>query len=952
MIIRNGLILFSNLLLTHLSAQQFGGHPPLQKWRQLNTDTARIIYPVGLDSAAQRVASVVHFLAARNTTLGSRLQKINMVLQNQTTTANGYVALGPFRSELYLTPPAVSFELGSTPWPEQLALHEYRHVQQYNNFKQGISRAFYYLFGEEGLSLAINAAVPDWFYEGDAVYNETVHSLQGRGRIPFFLNQYRALWLQQKEYSWMKLRNGSFKHFVPNHYVLGYLLVNYGYEKFGTDFWKKVTQEAAAYRGLFYPFQRAIKKHTGINYKNFRQEAFDFYKKSLPESGLPYGTRKPNQKDIQQKHYQNTAAGEPYLSVPTRNYITHYYFPYQAGEDSLIYLKSSYRKRPAFFVLDKNGEHRLRVKDLSGEEQYSYRNGKIIYAAYKPDLRWNWRNYSELRLLDIHTLRVKKLTHKTKYFSPDISEDGRRIVAVHYDPSGFCELHILHTANGQILTKLKWPGVSYFADPKFLDSISVVTATRLQDGRMALARMNFNNGNLEWLTPPSYKVLGFLNVDHGRIYFTASYSGNDDLYMLDTATRKLSRLTTDKLGNYFVNAKGKKIVYASFTANGYQLKQQNLEGVEQSILLPPDTTLWIPVADAAAYNNQLLQNMPLRSFSSSVYPKSTRLFNFHSWRPYAEDPLYSYTIYGENILNTLQSEIYYLYNRNEKTRAVGFSSTLGSLFPYISTGAEFSFNHSDSVASLLRQWRQLDTRFGLSLPLNFSGGRYYRQLHMGSSLVLRNEFNTGANQHRIPENNFRYLSHSIRFSQQVPMARQHIVPRAGFTILLQHRHAVSQKKIYQFAGSANGYLPGIFATHGLVITAAFQQRDTLRPQAFSNRFAYARGFQEFYFSRMWKLGANYHFPVWLPDWGFGNLLYIHRFRVNAFYDYSKVYSRNKKNTLQQRSTGLEFYADTQWWNQYPLTIGMRISRLLDKDLATGSKGTLIEFILPVSIIPR
>jgi hypothetical protein len=43
----------------------------------------------------------------------------------------------------------------------------------------------YYLAGDDGLSLAINAAVPDWFYEGDAVYNETVHSKQGRGRIPF-----------------------------------------------------------------------------------------------------------------------------------------------------------------------------------------------------------------------------------------------------------------------------------------------------------------------------------------------------------------------------------------------------------------------------------------------------------------------------------------------------------------------------------------------------------------------------------------------------------------------------------------------------------------------------------------------------------------------------------------------------------------------------------------------
>lgn len=49
-----------------LIAQQFGGNPPSLKWRQINTDTARIIYPAGLDSQANRVAAMVHLLAARN----------------------------------------------------------------------------------------------------------------------------------------------------------------------------------------------------------------------------------------------------------------------------------------------------------------------------------------------------------------------------------------------------------------------------------------------------------------------------------------------------------------------------------------------------------------------------------------------------------------------------------------------------------------------------------------------------------------------------------------------------------------------------------------------------------------------------------------------------------------------------------------------------------------------
>src|SRR5688572_13292590 len=205
------------LLFIGSMAQRFGGTPPPVKWKQINTDTARIIFPEGLDSQAKRVAALAHYQASLSSgTLGDQLRKINIVLQNQTTIPNGYVGLGPFRSEFFLTPFPGNFEEGSISWGELLALHEYRHVQQFNNFNHGLSRLMYFLFGEEGYSLAINAAIPGWFYEGDAVYIETLLSEQGRGRLPLFTNAFPALWQEGKDYSWMKLRNGSLKDYVPN----------------------------------------------------------------------------------------------------------------------------------------------------------------------------------------------------------------------------------------------------------------------------------------------------------------------------------------------------------------------------------------------------------------------------------------------------------------------------------------------------------------------------------------------------------------------------------------------------------------------------------------------------------------------------------------------------------------------------------------------------------------
>src|SRR5215203_2195938 len=146
--------LFALALLLHMavfsSAQQFGGFPPSFSWKQINTDTARIIYTPGARAEAQRIATILHRMADTSNQLGNELGKINVVLHSHTTLANGYVALAPFRSEFYLVPGSNPFEFGNLSWADQLVVHEYRHVQQYNNFNRGLTKAFGVVLGQEG----------------------------------------------------------------------------------------------------------------------------------------------------------------------------------------------------------------------------------------------------------------------------------------------------------------------------------------------------------------------------------------------------------------------------------------------------------------------------------------------------------------------------------------------------------------------------------------------------------------------------------------------------------------------------------------------------------------------------------------------------------------------------------------------------------------------------------
>ncbi len=933
-------------------AQRFGGNPPAHKWKQINTDSARIIFPAGLDSQANRVANIVHYLAAQKpVSLGDQVKKINIVMQNETIIPNGYVQLGPFRSEFFLTPDMNNFNQGTMAWADQLALHEYRHVQQFNNFKNGLSSVMKTLFGQEGYALAINASIPDWFYEGDAVYNETVLSNQGRGRLPLFLNAFPSLWQAgpvtesggqasaPKKYSWMKLRNGSFKDYVPDHYSLGYLLVNYGREKYGADFWTKVTKDASAYKGLFYPFQAAIKRHAGIDYKTFRKQAFGSYRENTVRVSV---TR------------------DEYVFPVKTNYVTSYYFPYIAGDDSLIYLKTSARHRPAFYLKNATGEHKIKTKDISIDEQFSYRNGKIVYAAYETDPRWGWRDYSVLKLLDVRTGRQRKLTTKTKYFTPDISADGLKVAAVQVDVNGKSALHIIDANNGQLLKAIQSSEISLFTDPKFIDESSLVTAVRLNDGKMALASAEIETGNTMRLTPLSFNVVGYPCVNNGVIYFTATYGGNDDVFALRMKDKKIFRVSNGPLGNYFVNAGNGKITWSAFTAEGYQLKQIDEKDITWNEIGKAEAeqlTYKFAVSQGAAFSDVLLNKIPKRNFPVSKYKKGTKLLNFHSWRPYYEDPIFTFSIYGENILNTLQTELYYLYNDTEKTSAIGFSGVYGGWFPYLNVGTELTFNREGIINNKLRQWNQLDSRLGLSIPLQMTSGQTFKNFNLSSNYVLRNEFNRGLFKDSLGNISFSYLQHAISWSQQVQQARQHIFPRFAYALSAGYRHAITRYEGYQVIASGSLYVPGLLSTHHLILTGSVQQRDTSLA-LFSTRIANARGYADYYRttagSRMWRLSANYHLPLLYPDWGFGNILYLQRFRANIFYDQQRLFSNKKNSTADLRSTGAEFFVDTKWWNQYPLTFGIRISHLLDDDpRGRNAKGsTLFEIVLPVSIIPR
>ena len=171
----------------HLSAlAQIGPHSAAIKWQQIDTKEFRVIFPEDFEQQGLRVANLVQYMEQNNKrSIGELNEKINIVLHNQTIIPNGFVGIAPFRSEFFATPPQSANLLGTVDWLDALAVHEYRHALQFSNAKVGITKLFYIFQGGNGWGLAASAAIPSWFWEGDATIMETALSKGGRGRAPF-----------------------------------------------------------------------------------------------------------------------------------------------------------------------------------------------------------------------------------------------------------------------------------------------------------------------------------------------------------------------------------------------------------------------------------------------------------------------------------------------------------------------------------------------------------------------------------------------------------------------------------------------------------------------------------------------------------------------------------------------------------------------------------------------
>jgi len=936
--------LILNFCYINVSAQFYstGQDPASAKWEQIKTENFQIIFQREFSDKAQYVANtLVYYYSKAGNSLNHKPKKISVIIHNQTINANGYVAWAPKRMELYATPSQDSYP---DIWLKHLCIHELRHVVQIDKLNQGITSILRIVFGQQVTAL-VAAQLPFWYLEGDAVCTETVFSDNGRGRIPSFHQGLKTHLLSDDEqFSFDKMLFGSYKEYTPNRYELGYQLTSFARMKYGANIWSDVQNHVARNSYTLLPtnfaFYRGLKKKFGLSQKELYEETSSFLDSLWhAEENIKHS--------VPTKFIQNYSMNE----------YADYFNPISINEDEVIALKKSYSHIPQFVIANKDTEQILYEPGVLLTNDFSFSNNILVWAEYKPDIRWQNREFTSIRLLNIRTCIDFTLIEKSRYFSPAISNTTEKIAVIEVDEKNQSCLVVLNTFNGKVLNKIASRNGNYLQRPKWFSDDQVIYVIELTKKGKQVAKYNLINK--EWQTVfslPNADIQRILPVKD-KIYFHSTLDGTDNVYVFDEITKEIYQISNSRFGisGFDISANNSKLVVNEKTSHGYRLAQ-----------IPIERAMWRKTEANEKHHFKLAEEITKQEFDLSVnepfeqndfsqkpYRKSLHLFNFHSWIPFYFD--YEGTslnnianlpselssnlhpgvmLLSQNKLSSVESVVSYAYKNGN--HFLSSSIELKGQYPILRLSAEYG-NEQLIYTTASATWKP-QSRTGYSykadlyVPFNFSQGKYIKGFIPLVSVEYRDNLYYNFSEDYYIKG-IEFVQTQLLYYAYERQSKKDIIPKLGAVFRFNLYNTPFETELYNYLFSVNSlfYLPGGI-NKGFSIDFGYQYQKP-KLYLFNSRFSFPRGIMQKRTEKMVKLYADYVFPIAYPEWNLGSVLYLKRLRANLFADYAynsyrvkngndgSIYWLNQNNF----SFGFELKADYHLLRTiFPLNTGVRI----------------------------
>ena len=900
--------------------------PPGIHWRQINTPHYRIIFPAEIESEGQRVANTIEYLYyPLRKTLKPNSRKWPLILSNRNATSNGYMTLAPRKSEWFAIPTQSSMT-GNIEWYNLLAIHEGRHMVQFDRFNSGLTRLVGLLAGEYAILGLTVWHTPMWFIEGDAVGIETALSSAGRGRQPEFDLGIRTLLLSQKLYNYEKAYLGSYKDYYPNYYHLGFLMTTHGRRRYGAKVWDNVITSSTRRSWNPYGFSIASRIIIGRNtrgiYSDTMTELDSLWRKQVDGLKITTATK---------------------INLKPKKVWTQYRWPHYAANGSVIAVIYGLGDTHTLVRINSDGSEEELAK-IGGDNRISVGANLIVWDELTPDPRWAGEVFSDVAIYDLQTRQLHYLTENGKYFSPAVAPDGQTIAVVQFSTERKCNLVLLDADSGDKLRILPNPENSFIKNPAWSPDGVRLTYIKLSNGKKHLAIYNLKN-DAETIIPGECHPYDEYPVFHADfLLYNSAWSGIDNIYAVNITNGQRFQITSRRFGAYYpaISADGTMMLFSDYDVNGLDicempLDPQNwrpIESVEQR-----DIRYYEPLVQQEQGDNLFSEGkIPTKPYPVTNYNPFGHLMNIHSWYYLFSSTSANIGLYSNDLLNTAAINTELNFNASEKAFSIGSEICYAGFYPILSAGVNLgqriSYTGEIFDEFEIETWNEAVFSLRADLPLDYSTGVFYRQLKLslsGAYTYISDKKTIG-----IYENGngwFVPFSYGIAYQNYQDPAPRDVKPTAGFTTQINVKHTPLggdyQSRLYAIQG--NYYLPGFIKHHSLMLDAKFERQNPSNYR-FVSPIPFAKGYDHVYFDLFTGAGITYEFPLGYPDWALGGLFYLKRIRGAFFGDFNL--GKTGELERQYNSIGVDLNFD---FNVFSLVLelnaGVRIAyRFTENDL--------------------
>lgn len=916
------------LLLSSLSAfaiieapvnpVDFEQNPSHIVWKKIDTENFEIIFPQEIEAEAQRVAHLLEKAYPFVTrSLETKPPRIPLVLQNQSTDSNGFVTLAPRRSEWYMTP-SVTPEMTNTEWLKTLAVHEFRHVVQFQKTRQNFNRYFEFFLGQIGQALGLAFTLPPWYLEGDAVGIETALTRGGRGRLPVFERDLRTILLSGKTYDADKGLLRSFKDWVPNHYVYGYFLTSAMRNKYGDLFLSRVADQATVSSWNPLSFYNASDRMLEGSFEQFYEETM---------SDLTA---------LWKAQYDKLDLTRYRVTSPAKDWgWTNYDYPMVTDDGKIVALKSGLSFIPRFVLIDGEKEEDLFFPArLIQDFPYKLRNGRFAYLELEVDPRWGYRDYTALKVYDVNKRETVLTVPQTKWRLATLDPKGERLLAVDWAPSQRQELIVIG-ADGEVQKRWPVPREQVITSLDWLSENEAALVVKDFDEQKQIVGLDLSTGTQRSLLAPSLENLGFLTVSEGKVLVESPASGIDNIFSLQDG--KLKQLTTAAFGAYAPVLKDGKLIYSNYTIDGMEIAQKEATWDEENSSSGSFVPFYEKFARFEGMDSFAAKLKETDSRAVTDYSQVRNAVNLHSWTILAPPlgPSVMLVGYSRDILNKFSLTGGGEYNLNEKT-ALGFVSAAWShYYPVLDLRMAYGSRRQSVKLAGLRtienKWEEGTLEAGVQVPWkriigrftqNFTVRAFTKFIHVTDKITPDftdvsdgTLFSPGA------ELSFSFLQRTTARDLQPPLG-------ISFDVRFEEGKDVTgvDQKGSLLSGDARLFLPGLMRHHSFYHQFAYErQRDDF--YQYSSALLYPRGTEYVFLQELNKYSGNYTLPLFYPDAHWSRYVYLKRIALNGFYDH--LSGRYRTVSYNAGTAGWEILFDTHLLRLLlPLSWGIRGSYVI------------------------